>query len=164
MPWRRGIAGPVVVGLAIVAAAVPGCGNGTYLGGPSVTTVASARSATVDVREVRGFGRILVTGSGTTLYLLTSDPAGGSDCTGPCSLTWPPFVVDGPRLKAGPGVSPALLSSFARSGGGRQVLYDKHALYTFEQDAGPGMVTGQGFQSYGGTWWVVSADGRPVTK
>jgi len=145
------------------AMALTSCSSQNFLGGPSVTTVAVARSATLDVQDVKGFGRILVTESGTTLYMLTSDPPGGSNCTGPCSLAWPPLEVSG-KLKAGPGVNPALLSSFRRSGGGRQVLYDRHALYTFEEDTGPGMVTGQGVQTYGGTWWAVSPSGQALTR
>lgn len=141
--------------------ALTACSSQNFIGGPSVTTVAAARSATVDVRYVNGFGKILVSGAGTTLYLLTSDPSGGSDCTGPCSLAWPPLEASG-TLKAGPGVRPALLSSFARSDGGRQVIYNKHALYTFEEDTGPGMLSGQGVQTYGGTWLVVSPSGRAL--
>ena len=57
----------------------------------------------------------------------------------------------------------ALVSSFKRSDGVRQVLYNKHALYTFEQDTGPGMLSGQGVTTYGGVWWVVSATGKAVT-
>jgi len=125
--------------------------------------VAISRSATVGTRAIPGFGKILVTGDGITLYLLTSDPPGGSDCTGPCSLAWPPLEVSG-TLKAGPGVDPALLSSFPRGDGGRQVLYDKHALYTFEEDTGPGMVAGQGVQTYGGIWWAVSPSGKAITN
>ena len=36
-------------------------------------------------------------------------------------------------------------------------------LYTYEEDTGAGMVKGQGVQTYGGTWWVVPADGKAVT-
>jgi predicted lipoprotein with Yx(FWY)xxD motif len=160
---RPGRALAATMALAACPAALAACGSSDFVGGPSVTTVAVARSGTVDARYVSGFGRILVTGSGITLYLLTSDPPGGSNCTGPCSLSWPPLEVSG-RMKAGPGIHPALLSSFGRSDGGRQVLYDKHALYTFEEDTGPGMVSGQGVATYGGTWWVVSPSGQAVTK
>jgi predicted lipoprotein with Yx(FWY)xxD motif len=58
-------------------------------------------------------------------------------------------------------VKPALLSSFERSDGIRQVLYAKHALYTYQDDTSPGMVTGQGVETYGGIWWVVAPTGKP---
>jgi predicted lipoprotein with Yx(FWY)xxD motif len=112
---------------------------------------------------VKGYGKILVTSSGRTLYMLSVDPPGGSNCTGSCAIVWPALTAGGKTIKAGPGVNPALVSSFKRSDGVRQVLYNKHALYTFEQDTGPGMLSGQGVTTYGGVWWVVSATGKAVT-
>jgi predicted lipoprotein with Yx(FWY)xxD motif len=138
------------------------CGSANYIGGSSVTTSASVTSGTVDVKSVKGYGKILVTSSGVSLYVLTSDPSGGSSCIGSCAIVWPPLIASG-KLKAGPGVDPSLLSTFGRSGGGRQVLYDKHALYTYEEDTGPGMVTGQGVETYGGIWWLVSPNGHAIT-
>jgi predicted lipoprotein with Yx(FWY)xxD motif len=152
-----------VIAVALAPTLVTACGGTNYLGESSVTTVASVTSGTVDVRSVKGYGDVLVTSSGHTLYLLTSDPPGQSSCTGSCAIVWPPLVA-GHLLKAGPGVKASLLSSFTRSDGVRQVLYNKHALYTYEEDADPGMVTGQGVETYGGIWWLVSPDGRAITK
>jgi predicted lipoprotein with Yx(FWY)xxD motif len=140
-----------------------GCGGSSYLGGSSVTTVPSVTSGTVDVRSVKGYGDMLVTSSGSSLYLLTSDPTGGSSCTGSCAIVWPPLVA-GHHLRAGAGVKASLLSSFTRSDGVRQVLYNHHALYTYEEDSDPGMVSGQGVETYGGIWWLVSPDGHAITK
>ncbi len=151
----------VVTSLAMCAAVLTSCGGGNYIGGSSVTTSASVTSGTVDVKSVKGYGKILVTSSGVSLYLLTSDPPGGSNCVGSCAIVWPPLIADG-KLKAGPGVNPSLLSTFGRSGG-KQVLYNKHALYTYEEDTGSGMVTGQGVQTYGGIWWLVSPSGHAIT-
>ena len=153
--------GPLL--LAVLAPVlVTACGSTNYLGESSVTTVASVTSGTVDVRPVKGYGDVLVTSSGHALYLLTSDPSGGSSCIGSCSIVWPPLVA-GRQLKAGPGVKASLLSSFTRSDGVRQVLYNKHALYTYEEDSDPGMVTGQGVETYGGIWWLVSPAGHAIT-
>jgi predicted lipoprotein with Yx(FWY)xxD motif len=138
------------------------CASSGPVGGASVTTVGNASSATLDARSVKGYGKILVTSSGRTLYMLSIDPPGGSVCIGSCAIVWPALSASG-RIKAGPGVDPALVSRFKRSDGVEQVLYNKHALYTFEQDTGPGMVTGQGVTTYGGVWWVVSVTGKPVT-
>ena len=156
---RAGAALPVLAVLG--AAALASCGGHSLVAPPSVTTVASASSATVAERSVKGLGRILVTSTGMTLYLLTSDPPGASICVGPCPLVWPPLLVKG-RLKAGPGINPSLLTTFVRSNGAKQVLYDKHALYTYQDDASPGMVTGQGVATYGGIWWVLAPSGKPV--
>jgi predicted lipoprotein with Yx(FWY)xxD motif len=112
---------------------------------------------------VKGLGRVLVTGDGRTLYLLTSDPPGSTSCVGSCAIVWPPLEPHG-RLRAGPGVNARLLSTFRRPDGGLQVLYNDHALYTYEEDTGPGTANGEGVQTYGGTWWAVSPDGRALTR
>jgi predicted lipoprotein with Yx(FWY)xxD motif len=146
---------------AMCTAVLASCGGGDYIGGSSVTTSASVTSGTVDVKSVKGYGKVLVTSTGVSLYLLTSDPSGGSSCVGSCAIVWPPLISNG-KLKAGPGVNPSLLSSFSRNGG-KQVLYNNHALYTYEEDTGPGMVTGQGVETYGGIWWLVSPSGHAIT-
>jgi predicted lipoprotein with Yx(FWY)xxD motif len=151
-----------LVPLALGVAGLTSCGGQGLVGGPN-GTVPSASSSTVAVRSIKGLGRILVTSAGITLYLLTSDPPGGSNCTGSCAIVWPPLAAKG-RLRAGPGANPALLSTYARSDGVRQVLYAKHALYTYQDDTSPGMVTGQGVETYGGIWWVVAPSGKPVTN
>jgi predicted lipoprotein with Yx(FWY)xxD motif len=160
--WGRRLRALPTVALVLCPVAAVGCGGSSYIGGSPVTTVASVTSGTLEVRSVKGYGKILVSSSGLSVYLLTSDPPGGSNCTGSCSIVWPPLIA-GHRLRAGPGVDPALVSSFTRSDGARQVLYNKHALYTYEEDADPGMVTGQGVETYGGIWWLVAPSGRAIT-
>jgi predicted lipoprotein with Yx(FWY)xxD motif len=159
---KRRLRRMAVVMLATCPFLTAACGS-NYLGGTSVTTVASVTSGTVDVRSVKGHGDILVTSSGLALYLLTSDPRNGSSCIGSCVIVWPPLVA-GHTLKAGPGVKASLLSSFTRSDGVKQVLYNHHALYTYEEDSNPGMVSGQGVETYGGIWWLVSPAGQAITK
>jgi predicted lipoprotein with Yx(FWY)xxD motif len=151
----------VLAPTALCAITLTSCGGSNYIGGSSVTTVASVTSGTVDAKSVKGYGDILVSSSGASLYLLTSDPPGGSGCIGSCAVVWPPLMASG-RLKAGHGVKAALLSTFSRNGG-KQVMYNKHALYTYEEDTGSGMVTGQGVQTYGGIWWLVSPSGKAIT-
>ncbi|HXW82500.1 MAG TPA: hypothetical protein VEJ84_23580 [Acidimicrobiales bacterium] len=164
-PERGGavtLAASLALCTVVCSVVLASCGSANYIGGSSVTTSASVTSGTVDVRSVKGYGKILVTSTGVSLYLLTSDPSGGSSCIGSCAIVWPPLIANG-KLKAGPGVNPALLSTFSRSDGGKQVLYNKHALYTYEEDTGPGMVTGQGVETYGGIWWLVSPSGHAIT-
>ncbi len=149
--------------LALCAGLMASCASSGPVGGTSVTTVANASSATLDAKSVKGYGKILVTSSGRTLYILSVDPPGASNCIGSSAIVWPALIAGGKTIKAGPGVNPSLVSSFKRTDGVKQVLYNKHALYTFEQDTGPGMLSGQGVTTYGGVWWVISATGKPVT-
>jgi predicted lipoprotein with Yx(FWY)xxD motif len=156
---------PYLLGAAAIASiTLCSCAGGSYsVTGASNTTTDSSTNGTVDVRYVKGFGNILVTSRGYALYLLTSDPRNASSCVGSCVLLWAPFEVTG-KLEAGAGVNPKLLSSFERSGGAHQVAYNGHALYTYSDDTGPGMVTGEGVETYGGIWWAVSPKGNPVEK
>ena len=166
--WRKtnmrlSATGFVTATLALCAGGLASCASSGPVGGTSVTTVDNASSATLDARLVKGYGKILVTSSGRTLYMLSVAPPGGSNCIGSCAIVWPALTAGGKTIKAGPGIDPTLVSSFKRSDGVRQVLYNKHALYTFEQDTSPGMLSGQGVTTYGGVWWVVSATGKAVT-
>lgn len=149
----------------VAAGALGGCNNQPIVGGPSVTAVPSALSATVDVGTITSYGKVLVTASGHALYLFSADPKTGksSTCQGSCILVWPPLLVSG-AVKSGPGVDPRLLSKFQSSDGGSQVAYGKHPLYTYEEDASAGTAEGEGVETYGGTWWLVSPTGHAVTE
>ena len=152
----------LVPAVALAAVALAGCNNQPIVGNASVTTVPSPSSATVDVRTVKGFGQVLVTSQGRSLYMFTADPKNGTTCAGSCLLVWPPLLEGGSRIKAGPGVNPKLLSVVGVQGGGKQVCYNGYALYTFEEDAAAGMASGEGTQTYGGTWYLMSPSGHPV--
>ena len=63
---------------------------------------------------------------------------------------------------AGKGVSAKLLGTTTRPGGGRQVTYDGHPLYTYSGDPSAGATNGQGVSTFGALWWVVAPDGSVV--
>lgn len=142
--------------LLIGALALTACG-GSSGGGNSGGSGASS-SATVISKKVAGYGTVLATPSGKTLYLLTADPAGGSKCTGSCISQWSPLAAKG-SPSAGPGVNSSMLSTFKRSDGTEQVIYNKHALYTH---AGTGLTSGAGVAADGGIWYLVSPSGNPI--
>lgn len=153
---------------ALLAVVVLAGGALAACGGTSSATqghpgTAPASSATVDTRKIPGYGTVLVTSSGRVLYLRTPDASGGSACTGSCASVWSPLTVHG-TPRAGPGADASLLSTYARGSGGNGVLYNKHALYTYTVDTGPGMVAGQGIKSHGGTWYLVSPAGKAITS
>ena len=106
--------------------------------------------------KISGYGSALVTASGKSVYLLSTDPAGSSKCTGTCAKTWIPVTVSG-SPSAGSGVDSSKLSTFKRSDGTTQVLYNKQALYTF---TGQGSTSGEGQASFGGVWYLVAPERR----
>ena len=147
----------IVPWLVLLGLAVAGCGSSSKNGGGGASAPAS--SATVRTMTVIGYGTVLATSS-HPLYMLSSDPPGGTRCKGGCTSTWPPLTAKGTPT-AGPGVKSSLLSTFRRSDGSTQVLYDRHALYTHR---GRGLVSGAGMRSEGGTWYLVAPSGKAITK
>jgi predicted lipoprotein with Yx(FWY)xxD motif len=59
---------------------------------------------------------------------------------------------------AGPGVT-GKLGTIGRNGGGTQVTYDGHPLYTYIGDAAPGQNTGNNINLNGGFWYEIPAAG-----
>ncbi|HUN38126.1 MAG TPA: hypothetical protein VMU95_39550 [Trebonia sp.] len=55
------------------------------------------------------------------------------------------------------------LSTITRSDGTKQVTYDGHPLYYFAGDSSAGQANGQGSDSFGAKWWLVSPAGADVT-
>lgn len=153
---RRRAALAVLAPAAVAALCLVGCGGGGSSG--KAASASGSTGATVKASKLPGYNRVLTTSSGQALYLLTSDPSGGSRCTGSCATQWPPLLKKG-SLSAGPGVKASLLSAFKRSDGKEQVMYNHHALYTH---AGTGVTSGAGMASDGGIWYLVSPSGTAV--
>ena len=150
---RRG----VLIGfLAAAVLGVAACGGSGSSGGGA--SGSSGGTATVRVSKLPGYSSVLTTPSGQAVYLLTSDPAGGSRCSGSCASQWPPLLEKG-ALRAGPGIKSGLLSTFKRSDGKEQVMYNHHALYMHK---GQGAASGAGLASDGGIWYLVSPSGSAV--
>src|SRR5438445_62732 len=70
-------------------------------GGPassaSTSPSAAAPAATVSVATNTALGKILVDGSGRTLYLFEADKGTASTCYGACATYWPPLLTSGGR-------------------------------------------------------------------
>jgi predicted lipoprotein with Yx(FWY)xxD motif len=161
-PRRRLTARLVPVAALIAAVAlIAGCGSSSSNSSSSRGGGSSSGGAgIVKVAKLSGYGSALVTASGKSVYLLSTDPPGSSKCAGSCAKTWIPVSVSG-SPSAGSGVDSSKLSSFKRSDGTTQVLYDKHALYTF---TGQGSTSGEGQASFGGVWYLVSPSGSAIKK
>ncbi|HEY3776164.1 MAG TPA: hypothetical protein VGL69_24400 [Solirubrobacteraceae bacterium] len=152
-----------IAGAAVLAAcgSSGGSSNGGSSGGGSTSASSGSTSSggkgTVMVGKVNGYGSVLVTAADQPIYILSTDPSSSSKCSGACAKTWKPVTVSG-SATAGSGASSSLLSSFKRSDGTTQVLYDKHALYTHAGSAS----SAAGTASDGGVWYLINAKGTAV--
>lgn len=142
-----------------VSLAVAACGSSAPSSSHKGSSSHKASSAaTVATTKVSGYGTVLATSKGAPLYLLSTDPSGGSSCNDSCAKQWPPLTVSG-KPSAGSGVNAALLSTFKRSDGSEQVTYGGQALYTH-----PGLSASAvaGTAADGGIWYLVSPSGKPI--
>ena len=165
-------------GLALGAvAAVAACGStssstsassGKSQPASTSSPSSSASAVTISAKNVPGVGTILVNGKGQTLYILTSEKGGKITCTDDngCTKVWPDTEL--PKgvtsATAGSGIQASLLGTVKNSAGELYATYHGWPLYTYSGDNGPGQAHGEGITSFGGTWYVLSTPGNPVTS
>ena len=149
---------------AALAVVVAGCGGGSggggggaYHGAPPATKTAGAAIAV----KASKLGSFLVDSQGRTLYLFEADKTSASTCYSACASLWPPLTTSG-TPSAGAQVSGSLLATTKRSDGKSEVTYHGHPLYYYAGDSGPGAVTGQGLNQFGGKWYVVAPSGNRI--
>lgn len=135
-------------------------GGGGSVGSPAPAKATAA--ATIAVRTT-SLGRILVDGRGMTLYLFEKDTGTSSTCYGSCAQFWPPVTTQA-APKAGAGVDAAKLGTTTRDDGTKQVTYNGHPLYLYSGDAGPGATNGEGVDTFGALWYVLSPGGNAITR
>jgi predicted lipoprotein with Yx(FWY)xxD motif len=156
----------VALGAAAAVAACSSSSPGSAAGSPG--SASAAASVTISRNSVPGVGTVLVNGQGQTLYLLTSEQGGKITCTqaNGCTRAWPETVLPAgtAAAKAGSGIQASLLGTVKDASGNLEVTYHHWPLYTFAGDTGPGVAKGQGLTSFGGTRYVLSATGRPLTS
>jgi predicted lipoprotein with Yx(FWY)xxD motif len=167
--------------LAVLGLAVAGCGSSgssssgkteasgypaTSTSTPQSTTAPAAAStggATVLTTEHTSLGTILAAGpKRLTVYLFAADTGSTSKCSGACAEVWPPVTTTG-TPKAEGGAMAADLGTTARPEGTRQVTYKGHPLYYYVSDRQAGETGGQGLNSFGAPWWVLSPSGSQIT-
>jgi len=147
------------VGFALLAAAC---------GGSAASSGSATRSPrdTVSVRQVTGVGSIYTDGSGMALYTPAEEATGKIMCTGSCTSIWIPLraPASGSPTEA-PGVR-GTLGVITRPDGVRQVTLRGAPLYRFFQDSAPGTVKGNGIMdSFNGVtfkWHVESGRRSPM--
>jgi predicted lipoprotein with Yx(FWY)xxD motif len=169
--------------LAVAALAVAGCGSssskteaGGYPASSSATQSTAAPAANAAVTSASGstatgtavgvlhtsLGTILVAGpKKMTVYLFEADKGSTSTCSEACAQAWPPVTTTG-EPKAEGGAAAADLGTTTRSDGTKQVTYKGHPLYYYVTDQQSGETTGQGVNSFGAAWYVLSPKGNKI--
>jgi predicted lipoprotein with Yx(FWY)xxD motif len=165
----------LLVPLALVLAACgsSSSGSATSSGAASASSTASSATGTTSstssgaalaTRSVPGLGVVLVTGQGQTLYTFAPDKHAKVTCTGSCAAVWPPLkVAAGQKAGTSGPVTAALVSSDSDPAGGRVVTYAGWPLYRYVGDPTAGTAHGQGLNSGGGLWWVITPAGKLIT-
>jgi len=149
----------VTLASAVLAATLAASGAAAQAGGSGAH---ASRAATVSLRHT-ALGKILVSGSGRTLYEFSRDHANRNTCAtiSECPATWPALKATS-RPTAGSGVRASLLSTIRLPHGGSQVTYAGHPLYLYAGDSGPGETTYVGERAFGGNWYAINAAGQTV--
>lgn len=128
---------------------------------PETTAGASTTAATSTGAEMvlasTDLGDIVTDPEGRTLYIFMPDAQGDPTCYDACAGSWPALTAD---VTAGTGLDGSLLGTATRTDSGDQVTYNGWPLYFFSGDSAAGDTNGQGV---GDIWWVIGADGEPIT-
>jgi predicted lipoprotein with Yx(FWY)xxD motif len=152
--------------------AAAACGTGytastpapsTAPGGPTGAAgspAANNSGTTISVASTNA-GKILVDGTGRTVYLFEADKGKDSTCYGACAQAWPPVTTAGDP-QSGAGASGALLGTTRRTDGTTEVTYGGHPLYYFIADGKAGDMNGQGIYQFGAKWYVLAANGKKI--
>jgi predicted lipoprotein with Yx(FWY)xxD motif len=128
-------------------------------------TARLAASVTITTRSVSPYGKILVTSNGRTIYMFVPDKQTKVSCNKTCQAVWPPVKASkGEKLVGKGGVKQSLLKLDKNPLGGYVVTYNRWPLYTYVADTAPGQAKGQGLNSTGGLWYVLSPSGAVIKK
>jgi predicted lipoprotein with Yx(FWY)xxD motif len=124
---------------------------------------ASAASSTTTLGTVHtALGTILAAGpKHLTVYLFAADKGSKSSCSGECAQVWPPVTTKG-NPRASGGALASALGTTSRAGGVKQVTYKGHPLYYYVGDQRSGATTGEGIDSFGAAWYVLSPQGKEI--
>jgi predicted lipoprotein with Yx(FWY)xxD motif len=159
----------VVVAVLASAALLAGCSSSNKSSNSPVpgTATPGGAPASASVHGVLGtlrtpFGTVLTDSAGRTIYRFAPDRPGVSTCSGSCLQYWPAVLAPAVPTTSAPGIS-APIGNLKRSDGTRQLTVAGYPVYTYVGDSHPGMTAGQGVNTSGGLWWVISVNGTAVT-
>lgn len=166
-PRRTVLAGALpIAALALTLAACGSSSRSSYTTTPSSPASSAPSSSSGDAETIGtstgSMGTYLTGDGGRAVYLWVADHGAASSCTSACASVWPPVTTDG-APKAGSGVTASDLGTIKRADGSTQVTYGGHPLYYYAPDASKGQTSGQGSNSFGAKWWLVSPAGSAIT-
>jgi predicted lipoprotein with Yx(FWY)xxD motif len=152
---------PAASGTATQSAASTGAAAG--YAAPSGAADAASAATTVSTVHT-ALGTVLVAGpKRLTVYLFAADKGSKSSCSGECAQVWPPVTTKGsPRASGGALASD--LGTTSRAGGVKQLTYKGHPLYYYVGDQRSGTSTGEGIDSFGAAWYVLSPTGKAIMR
>jgi predicted lipoprotein with Yx(FWY)xxD motif len=159
---HRGLA---AIGMVAVALLVAACGSAAKSTSTAVAANASdvSSSSSLTIGTAHGSAGTYLVGAGhRAIYLWVADSKNMSTCSGACAAIWPPVTTHA-NPHAGADVHASRLGTITRAGGVKQVTYDGHPLYYYGGDSHAGTTTGQGSDSFGAKWWLVSSSGNAIT-
>jgi predicted lipoprotein with Yx(FWY)xxD motif len=174
----------LLIGLPVVAAVLltigswqrdalsqPSPGATPSFTGIGIPSVLPSVSPTPTLAQTSGpVGQYLTNQTGRSLYIFQGDTpnSGTSTCNGQCSLVWPPLLVPNNQTpQAATGINSSLVGTIQRSNAGvtsTQATYNGWPLYFYAQDTAPGQTNGQGINSFGHNWYLISPAGSPLTS
>jgi predicted lipoprotein with Yx(FWY)xxD motif len=128
---------------------------------PNAPAVAVDLTDTLVAKTLPRMGNAVTDGNGFVLYRFDKDSANPpkSSCEGKCAQVWPPAFTDGnPTLK---GIAADKVGTVTRADGTRQLTIGGWPVYHYAGDLKAGVWKGQGI---GGTWFVVTKDGKKNTS
>lgn len=141
--------------VAVAISTAIGVSAVAYASGP---TAHSARAPTIKLAKT-GKGKILVDGSGRTLYMFTRDHRNKSLCGITCVSVWNRLTAK-TNPTVGPGLKASLVGTIKVAHNVRQVTYAGHPLYIYTQL--PRGTSYIGANQFGGNWDGVNAGGHAV--
>ena len=159
-----GVAAAVGVALAVAACGGSSSSHAAPASPYNSASGSSSSSSGISIATTKGpLGTYLTGASGRALYLWVADKGDKSTCSGACASTWPPLTTKGSPTVSG-GAMSADLGTITRSDGTKQVTYKGHPLYYYAADTSAGQTTGEGSNSFGARWWLVSPAGSGITR
>lgn len=158
--------------LAALAIAVASCGSSASTtgsastsSGSTPTTGGTTHGVSSSLSSIKSkYGQILASPGGFTYYMFQPDSAQKSTCYSICATVWPAVTTTGTNIPISNGVQKSLITVITRTDGTKQIVYNRHPLYTYQGDSGPNLTNGQGVDSYGGYWYVMNTQGQPITQ